>query len=112
MSRAARYDGWLPNYLPTGKDAAAGVAEFTPEHLREGVEWIRTHRAAAGLVMDGYDIIVEGSTPADDPTAAAAKVTPWIAAGATWWLDADWSGGEPAAVRAASERRLRAGPPR
>ncbi|MFD2079407.1 Flavin-dependent oxidoreductase, luciferase family (includes alkanesulfonate monooxygenase SsuD and methylene tetrahydromethanopterin reductase) [Actinopolymorpha cephalotaxi] len=111
MARAARWDGWLPHHAPTDPDRQGG--EFSPELLRSGVEWIRSHRAGAGLGMDDYDVVVEGSTPADDPRAAAERVRPWAAAGATWWLDADWSlGFDIEQVRAESERRLRAGPPR
>jgi hypothetical protein len=107
MRRAARWDGWLPNYAPVG---ATERLEFTPDLLRAGVDWIRAHRAEAGLTMDGYDIVMEGSTSADDPRGAAATVRPWADAGATWWLDATW-GLEPGRVREESERRLRAGPP-
>ncbi len=108
MRRAARWDGWLPNYAPTGGEAGA----LTSELLAEGVTWIREQRARDGLSMDGYDIVAEGSTPADDPTTAAETVRPWAEAGATWWLDADWSNtSDPGLIREAAERRLRAGPP-
>jgi alkanesulfonate monooxygenase SsuD/methylene tetrahydromethanopterin reductase-like flavin-dependent oxidoreductase (luciferase family) len=108
MRRAALLDGWLPNYTPV--DPAAG-GEFTPALLAEGVEWIRATRAAEGLTMSGYEVVAEGATPADDAKEAAEKVRPWAESGATWWLDADWSVLDPAAVREAAERRLRAGPP-
>ena len=61
--------------------------------------------------MEGYDVVAEGSTAADDARAADV-VRPWAEAGATWWIDADWSSMDPAIARAAAERRLRAGPPR
>ncbi|REF35508.1 LLM class flavin-dependent oxidoreductase [Thermasporomyces composti] len=105
MRRAAAWDGWLPNYLP--KDGQH--RELTPQVCADGVQWIRTHRGADS--MDGYDVVVEGVTSADDPAAAAATVRPWAEAGATWWLDANWSI-PPEQVREESERRLRAGPPR
>jgi len=107
MRRAARWDGWLPYHLPR-----EGEAELTPEVLREGVEWLRERRAAAGLTMDGYDVVAEGTTDPAHGDGAAAVVRRWADAGATWWLEADWSSMEPAAVRAAAEARLRAGPPR
>jgi alkanesulfonate monooxygenase SsuD/methylene tetrahydromethanopterin reductase-like flavin-dependent oxidoreductase (luciferase family) len=110
MRRAAAWDGWLPNYAPA--DPTAAGTDFTTAMLAEGIAWITEHRAANGLTMDDYDIVSEGTTPADDPTAAAEIVKPWADAGATWWLDADWSSLDPDEVRAASERRLRAGPPR
>jgi len=102
MRRAALQDGWLPHYAEPG--------ELTPELLAEGVAWIRAERAAHSLTMDNYDVIVEGTTTADG--SGAETVRPWAEAGATWWIDADWSSLDPVAVRAAAERRLQAGPPR
>jgi alkanesulfonate monooxygenase SsuD/methylene tetrahydromethanopterin reductase-like flavin-dependent oxidoreductase (luciferase family) len=106
MRRAALQDGWIPNYAPLD-----GAGELTPERLAEGVEWIRRERAENGLTMDTYDVVAEGSTTADDPKAAE-KVKPWADAGATWWIDADWSSMDPVTVRREAERRLKAGPPR
>jgi alkanesulfonate monooxygenase SsuD/methylene tetrahydromethanopterin reductase-like flavin-dependent oxidoreductase (luciferase family) len=109
MRRAARWDGWLPTYLPVDH---SGYAEMTPEVLAEAVAWIRDQRASAGLSMDSYAVTFEGATPADDPAAAAAKVRPWFGAGANWWIEADWSEMDPDKVRQSAEHRLRAGPPR
>lgn len=108
MRRAAALDGWIPNYAPP----AGGQGELTPDVLAEAVEWIRNQRADQGLTMENYDVVWEGSTPADNPSAAAAQVRPWSDAGANWWLEADWSDMNPERVREAAERRLRAGPPR
>jgi alkanesulfonate monooxygenase SsuD/methylene tetrahydromethanopterin reductase-like flavin-dependent oxidoreductase (luciferase family) len=110
MRRAALQDGWLPHHAPI---VAPGQepGEWSAELLAEGVAWIRAERAANGLPMDGYDIVAEGTTSADDPKAAET-VRPWADAGATWWIDADWSSMDPAVVRTAAERRLKAGPPR
>jgi alkanesulfonate monooxygenase SsuD/methylene tetrahydromethanopterin reductase-like flavin-dependent oxidoreductase (luciferase family) len=105
MSRAARFDGWLPNVVGKG---ASGPA--TPEQVRAGASWIRDLRTMDGLDVDGYDVICEGTTPADDPQAAGRVVRPWREAGATWWIEADWS--QPRqAVRDYAEQRLAAGPP-
>jgi hypothetical protein len=109
MRRAARWDGWLPAYMPLDGE---GHSELTPAVMADAVAWIRGERAAAGLPMDSYAITVEGATPADNPAAAVEQVRPWADAGATWWIDADWSGTDPAAVRIAAERRLGVGPPR
>jgi hypothetical protein len=88
-----------------------GDQGLTPELLRAGIDWLGEQRAAQGLAMDGYDIVAEGTTP-PDPAAAAEIVRPWAEAGATWWIDADWSDMDPGRVRAAALERLRAGPPR
>jgi alkanesulfonate monooxygenase SsuD/methylene tetrahydromethanopterin reductase-like flavin-dependent oxidoreductase (luciferase family) len=108
MRRVALQDGWLPAYAPVGTQERV---ELTPALLADGIAWIREHRLAEGLTMDGYDIVVEGVTAAGD-TAAADTVRPWAEAGANWWIDADWSSLDPAETRAAAERRLQAGPPR
>jgi alkanesulfonate monooxygenase SsuD/methylene tetrahydromethanopterin reductase-like flavin-dependent oxidoreductase (luciferase family) len=106
MARVARYDGWLPNSV--GKGPAGPV---TPEQIRDGVAWIRDFRIVEGLPADGYDVICEGTTPPGDPEAGVRLVAPWLAAGATWWIEADWSVAREA-VRDYAEERLSAGPPR
>jgi alkanesulfonate monooxygenase SsuD/methylene tetrahydromethanopterin reductase-like flavin-dependent oxidoreductase (luciferase family) len=106
MRRAARVDGWLPAHMPRD----GGHRELTPELLGEGIGWLRERRASEGLSMEGYDVVAEGTTPADR-AAAAEIVRPWAEAGATWWIDADWSDMEPGRVRAAALERLRGGPP-
>jgi alkanesulfonate monooxygenase SsuD/methylene tetrahydromethanopterin reductase-like flavin-dependent oxidoreductase (luciferase family) len=105
MARAARYDGWLPNAV--GKGAAGPV---TPEQIRAGEAWIHDFRTVEGLPVGGYDVVCEGTTPPDDPATAARIVTPWRAAGATWWIEADWAVAREA-VRDYGEQRLAAGPP-
>jgi alkanesulfonate monooxygenase SsuD/methylene tetrahydromethanopterin reductase-like flavin-dependent oxidoreductase (luciferase family) len=107
MRRAARLDGWLPAHIPRG----GGHAEMTPGLLRDGIEWIRDRRRQEGMDMDGFAIVAEGTTP-PDPDSAGAIVRPWLDAGATWWIDADWSDMDPERVHAAALTRLRAGPPR
>lgn len=109
MRRVAGLDGWLPDYRPTDPDTDK---QMKPANLAEGVAWIREERAKNGRTMDGFDVIWEGKTPADDKEAGAKQVREWADAGATWWLEADWDSMDPDAVREASERRLKAGPPR
>ena len=102
MRRAIRWDGLVVQALgPDGRPATG------PEILREIVDWAREARAGAGL--DGpFEIVIDGSTPADDPVAAAAIARAHEAAGATWWTEADWTDTSPDALRA----RILAGPPR
>lgn len=107
MRRAARYDGILPNYQPPDGEGRP----LTPAVLREMVDWIRRQRAAEHLDGDAYDVVVEGTTPGDDGAAAAAKVRPWADAGATWWIEADWSVVREDVARLCGPR-LQAGPPR
>jgi hypothetical protein len=67
------------------------------------------HVAAHRTESTPFDVVVEGTTPGDDPAAAADAVRPWQDAGATWWLEADWD-----AVDDLERvvRRVRQGPPR
>ena len=94
MERVLRWDGLLPH---------VGEAELTPALLAEIRDWIRERRS-----LEDFEIVVEGTTPADDPAAAAEQVIAWAEAGATWWIESDWSNWavEPA------RRRIAAGPPR
>ncbi len=99
MSRVLRYDGLLPYWLPK----TSGLARpETPAQLNEMRDWIAARRSLAG-----FDIVMEGTTSAADASAAAATVEPWAEAGATWWIESDWSNWDVGAMR----RRIGAGPP-
>ncbi len=101
LGRALRYDGLLPNLVQRGEERR----ELTPDDIRAMRDYVVAHRNAA----TPYEIITEGTTPGDDPVAAAAKVRPWIDAGATWWIEGMWDAmQEPEKVWA----RVRQGPPR
>jgi len=98
MQRVLRYDGLLP-YLPG--------AELTPAVLPEIKAYIDANRP----LDTPFDIVVEGVTPGDDPSQAAAIVGPWIEAGATWWIEALWpQPGQPQALQTVRQRVLQ-GPP-
>jgi hypothetical protein len=105
MRRSARWDGWLPNV----RAAAAGPARPTLDQLAEGTAWLRAERERHGLTMDGYDVVMEGST--QPGPATNAEIRAWGEAGATWWLEANWTLPEKELV-GACRTRLRAGPPR
>jgi alkanesulfonate monooxygenase SsuD/methylene tetrahydromethanopterin reductase-like flavin-dependent oxidoreductase (luciferase family) len=102
MHRVPRGDGLLPN-LPGGQqelpvDAVADMRRWLDEHAPDGRR---------------LDLVAEGETPAEDPEAARAKVAAFEAAGATWWIEARWSGdlqGE--ATVDGVRRRIEAGPPK
>jgi alkanesulfonate monooxygenase SsuD/methylene tetrahydromethanopterin reductase-like flavin-dependent oxidoreductase (luciferase family) len=105
MRRAARWDGWLP-YFRTDGD---GVNRPDQARLADGVAWLLAERVSRGLNLDGYDVVMEGTTKPGEQ--GAAEVAEWAEAGATWWLEADWSL-DPEQVVDACRERLRAGPPR
>ena len=102
MARALRWDGMLVQVH--GDDGHN--RDPTPDDIRAIAEHASRERAAAGL-SGPWEIVVEGSTPADDPAAAAAESRRWADAGATWRLEADWSAASLDDVR----RRIAAGPP-
>src|SRR5205823_3353264 len=99
MRRAVRFDGLMPSViLPDGSRP-----ELTPGHIREMRSWIGERRS-----LDGFDIVVEGTTLGEDSQAAVDAVKPWADAGATWWIESDWTNWEVGPAR----RRIEAGPPR
>lgn len=95
MERALRWDGLLAAKLNSG-DTFEGI---TPDLLREITPYVRQRRP------EGYDIIAEGVTPANDAGAAREQVRALAEAGATWFIESQWDKPE-ADVLA----RLRAGP--
>jgi alkanesulfonate monooxygenase SsuD/methylene tetrahydromethanopterin reductase-like flavin-dependent oxidoreductase (luciferase family) len=109
MRRSARWDGWLPNTVARRGQPAP---KLTPEVLAEAVAWLGRERAAAGLGMDSYDVVVDAAATGDEAAGSdPARIRAWRDAGATWWLEADWSVGRDD-VRRYAEARLAAGPPK
>jgi alkanesulfonate monooxygenase SsuD/methylene tetrahydromethanopterin reductase-like flavin-dependent oxidoreductase (luciferase family) len=102
MRRAVRWDGvYVQAQDAEGKPASG------PDPIREVLEYVRRERPAE-LADRPFDVIVEGSTPADDPVSAAAATQAHADAGATWWIEADWTNSSVDAMR----RRIAAGPPK
>ena len=80
---------------------------FKPSDLADVVAAVRPLREAAGLSWEGYDVVAEGvSQPG--PTGDE-QIREWVAAGATWWVESDWSMGPDAVQR--HRTRIDAGPP-
>jgi hypothetical protein len=102
MRRAVRWDG-----LIVQAQGADGAPATGPGVLAPIVDWVRRERPME-LRDHPFDIVVDGVTPADDRAAAAAIARAHADAGATWWIEADWTDASPAALR----RRIEAGPPR
>jgi alkanesulfonate monooxygenase SsuD/methylene tetrahydromethanopterin reductase-like flavin-dependent oxidoreductase (luciferase family) len=98
MRRVAVLDGWIPQ-LRDPADAPV---------LAEGRAWLAARRPAAAPPID---VIVEGTSPGDDPAAAAEALRPWVEAGATWWIEAMWTAGDGQEGREAIFQRARQGPP-
>jgi alkanesulfonate monooxygenase SsuD/methylene tetrahydromethanopterin reductase-like flavin-dependent oxidoreductase (luciferase family) len=103
MRRAIRWDGIV--LQATGADGGPGKAL---DALPEVVAWIARERRAGAAATIPVEIVVDGVTPADDPAAAGAIAGAHEAAGATWWIEADWQDMRVDAIR----HRIDAGPPR
>jgi hypothetical protein len=65
-------------------------------------DWVGARRS-----LDGFEIVAEGTTPSSDRGAAAETVSEWRDAGATWWVESDWS----TFAVDSQRRRIEAGPP-
>lgn len=102
MRRVLRCDGVVPQWdLPDGR-------EGTPDDARGLRAWLTEHDAG-----DGFDVISEGETPANDLRRAASMVAPWAGAGCTWWLETRWDMPHYGEERLEQVRqRLTVGPPR
>jgi alkanesulfonate monooxygenase SsuD/methylene tetrahydromethanopterin reductase-like flavin-dependent oxidoreductase (luciferase family) len=103
MRRALRYDGLIP--MVRGENGR--MRQPAPDELREIAAKIAERRGNASP----FDIVVEGTTPADDRAKASAAMREWADAGATWFNEAMWMVGGPDAVEQ-FRRRIAAGPPR
>jgi alkanesulfonate monooxygenase SsuD/methylene tetrahydromethanopterin reductase-like flavin-dependent oxidoreductase (luciferase family) len=104
MRRVLRCDGLLPVCMDGDK-----FRETRPDDIRDMLNWLR-NRGGAG---EGFDVVMEGETPADDAARARDIVAPWAEAGCTWWLDARWQMPNESEERMREVRaRLAAGPPR
>jgi Luciferase-like monooxygenase len=103
MRRVLRCDGLLPVSMDQ-----RGFRPTTPADISAMLSWLDEH----GGVRAGFDVVMEGETPAD-PAQAAAVVTPWVEAGCTWWLDSRWEMPHDSRERMRQvNERLAAGPPR
>jgi alkanesulfonate monooxygenase SsuD/methylene tetrahydromethanopterin reductase-like flavin-dependent oxidoreductase (luciferase family) len=100
MRRVLRCDGLIPQWDLDGR-------EGTPADAAQARAWLAERGAGADL-----DMVAEGETPAGDPGAASAMLTPWARAGCTWWLETRWElqTGTPESMALVRDR-LAAGPP-
>lgn len=98
MRRAALWDG-----IVVQGPGADGTPSSNPPDLPAIVDWVRQARAEAGLAGP-YDVIVSGSTAPGEVASLDAAAE----AGATWWIEADWTGATVDSLRG----RVAAGPSR
>jgi len=103
MRRVLRCDGILPACMDEN-----GSRETTQADIKPILAWLGERG-----VRPGFDVVIEGETPADDAARAAAIVAGWERAGCTWWTETRWSSPEHPAERTRDVyERLQAGPPR
>ncbi|MFW9992467.1 MAG: LLM class flavin-dependent oxidoreductase [Candidatus Odinarchaeota archaeon] len=100
MRRPLKYDGLLPAKM----NEDGSFADVTPADIRVIKSFIDENRSQS----PPFDIVVEGTTPGDDPEKTADTVRPFASAGATWWIEAMWTPRDLDAVRVRAEQ----GPPR
>jgi hypothetical protein len=104
MRRVLRCDGLLPVCMDD-----TGFRETTPADIGAMLDWLRER----GGAQAGFDLVMEGETPAGDPARAREIVAPWAAAGCTWWLETRWEMPHESTDRMQQvHERLAAGPPR
>lgn len=103
MTRAARWDGVIPT-----KTDRTEENPLRPADLPQIVASLKEIREGDGLPWEGYEVVTEGVS---EPGAAGDDtVAEWVDAGATFWVESDWSMGDDAVER--HRRRIEAGPPR
>jgi hypothetical protein len=99
MRRVIKYDGFIPNIM----EGPPGPKPILPAQVRDMRSWLdANHKGEKPL-----DIIVDGQTPVKEPARHAEIVTPFIEAGATWWIESMWDKGMKQVLD-----RLKKGPPR
>ena len=104
MRRVLRCDGILPDII--GDDGQRG--DLAPDDLRAIGDFVASNRTET----TPFDIVMEGETPGDDPTQAAAIVRKWADAGATWWIESRWQVPRDAEGLKVVRERILQGPPR
>lgn len=102
MRRALRCDGAMPIMRDEN-------GEFVRQPSPADITDIRAYAAENREPGRSFDIIIEDSTPGDDPARAASIVQPYAEAGVTWWIESAWDA--PGGFEGMRKRILQ-GPPR
>ena len=101
VNRALRWDGIIVQAYREDKNK---MPVTTPDDIRAIKQYVDTQRQKKAP----FDIITGGATPGKNRKKAAAIVQPFLAAGATWWLDDLWSANDKQVILT----RIKQGPPR
>ncbi|MET1004761.1 MAG: LLM class flavin-dependent oxidoreductase [Propionibacteriaceae bacterium] len=101
LARSARWDGVIAVDMSPG---SSPDDPLRPEVVTSIHDWVASRRRS----MDGFDIVVEGTTDGHRPPADARQVEPYRAAGATWWIESHWDSSVTADFLV---ERIRRGPP-
>lgn len=98
LQRVLAHDGLIPYVASPGR----GFVPTVEAPLGEMRAWLDENAPEGRLI----DLVVDGTTPGDDLDAQRALLAPLAAAGASWWIESLWDGGEQAVAT-----RLAQGPP-
>jgi hypothetical protein len=99
MKRALIYEG----IIPTIKNKNGKFEDITPEHVGQIKAYVQENRSK----KTPFDIIIEGKSPEADSEASKSIVKRFAKAGATWWIESDWTTNNLESLF----KRLKHGPP-
>jgi alkanesulfonate monooxygenase SsuD/methylene tetrahydromethanopterin reductase-like flavin-dependent oxidoreductase (luciferase family) len=102
MQRAMRFDGILPAIMDE-KTKSVRMSPAEPEEIKQIKLWIDSNQK----INAPFDIVVEGTTPGNDPEKARETILSYLNAGATWWIETLWETDDLDLVT----KRIRNGPP-
>ena len=78
FKRAARWDGIIPLKVEKG-----GLHRPTPDDVRDIIAYVKKRRRAT----TPFDVAIIGWGTGKNPTRDRKRITPYIEAGMTWWLE-------------------------
>jgi hypothetical protein len=107
LQRAARWDGLLPQFIDSDRREKA----TDPDRLSGLVDRVRTLREDAGLLWQGYDVVLEADSTGEWMVMASTDASAWAGAGVTWWVESWWSLPRGPVGLEELRRRIQAGPP-